>query len=343
MATREGVDFSGPRPSAEALRAAGRDFVLRYARKTGSLDKQITAVEAAYWQAHGVDIGIIEESHAARALDGYDAGRYDAARAREAVQAVGGPADGGVIYMAVDFDASAVEAAQEAATDVAQLAAVAADVAYAEHTAAQMPDVLAYLRGAATVLGQGRTGVYGSYWACQAVQVSGACKYLWQTYAWSAGRVLPGIHLYQYRNAQTLGGVAVDYCRTSVADWGQWAWKAPPRQETFMTLTDAQELEILARVRDTHENTVAIRAQFDPAAAGSLIDKLNRTGVRLSEVQAAVSLQADDEQRILGRLDALDITLTDAQVEALALALGINADAVAEAVRTNLAAALGTL
>lgn len=189
---REGIDFSGRPPTAEAMRAAGRDFVVRYARSF-THPKSITRDEVPYWRDAGIDVVIVEESSAARALAGRRAGRDDAAAARDAIADIGGPADG-VIYSAVDFDA----------------------------TAGQMPAVLEYVRGFAEVLGHGRTGVYGSHGVVDAVHRAGACRYLWQTYAWSGGRQHPEMHLYQYRNAVQLGGVTVDYTRALKPDFGQW-------------------------------------------------------------------------------------------------------------------------
>src|SRR6266705_2025333 len=104
MTTREGVDYSGARPTADALRLAGRDFVVRYARKTGTLDKQITVAEATYWHDNHIDIAIVDEVSEGRMLAGYATGQIDAAAAAFAIKAVGGPADGGVIHFACDVD-----------------------------------------------------------------------------------------------------------------------------------------------------------------------------------------------------------------------------------------------
>jgi hypothetical protein len=275
MATREGIDFSGPHPSAEALRAAGRDFVLRYARQTGTKPKHITAAEADYWRDNRIDVGIVEESVAERALSGRAAGASDATSARVAVRAVGGPDDGGVIYMAVDF----------------------------QPTASQMAVVLDYGRGAASVLGYGRTGVYGSYKVCQAFRDAGICRYLWQTYAWSGGLVLPGIHLYQYSNSHTLGGVDVDYDRTSVADWGQWASTAPI-EEDDMPLTPADAAlvadELMTRLYDPRRarglDVLGNRVEHTERIAGGIAGTL-QTAV------AAIAALADDETSVLRALD----------------------------------------
>jgi hypothetical protein len=195
--TREGCDYSGARPTAEALRAAGRDFVVRYARKTGGLDKQITAAEAAYWRAEGIDVAIVDEVYAGRMAEGYAAGQTDARAARAAVAAVGGPADGGVIHFAADYDTT---------------------------SDAQREAVANYLQGAASVLGWDRVGVYGEWQVIDWVHGHDRLPvvYLWQTYAWSGGVLHPAATLYQYKNGQMLGGVSVDYCRAYAFDFGQW-------------------------------------------------------------------------------------------------------------------------
>ena len=189
---REGIDCVTP-PTPAALRAAGRDFVVRYARSTGSLSKGITAAEAARWKAAGVDVAIVDEVGASRALDGHAAGAADAKGARAAVVAVGGPADG-VIYFAVDFDATAAQIAGP---------------------------VRQYIAGAASVLGAARTGVYGHAGVIGSL-VPSVCTYGFQTYAWSGGALSSKARLYQYNNDQTLGGVGVDYVRAYATDFGQW-------------------------------------------------------------------------------------------------------------------------
>lgn len=314
MATREGVDFSGPPPTAAALRAAGRDFVLRYARKTGARDKNITAAEAAYWKANRIDVGIVEESVAERALSGRAAGASDATSARSAVRAVGGPDDGGVIYMAVDF----------------------------QPDGGQMAVVLDYLRGAASVLGFARTGLYGSYKVCQAAKDAGICRFLWQTYAWSGGMVLPGIHLYQYSNSHTLGGVDVDFNRTSVDDWGQWPTTAPTGglhmdtdvQAAFNAIPTAAEIAQAVAVR---LNPLGTDVKAVVGKVGTLLTTLQSAGVESAKRDAAV----------LGALTALPAPDVDEQALAAELApllaghgVPLDTATLVKAIRVDWAAAL---
>lgn len=96
----------------------------------------------------------------------------------------------------------------------------------------------------------------------------------------------------------------------------------------FMSLTDAQQKELLqnsatavANSAAAVRNTNAILAQFDAKRAGSLVDKLNRTGTRLAEFQTAA--KASDDKSV--QLDAankkvLDEMLADLQEVQEALA-----------------------
>jgi hypothetical protein len=81
----------------------------------------------------------------------------------------------------------------------------------------------AYLAGAASVLGRERVGVYGGAVIIDHCQAVGSASWFWQTYAWSGGRVCPGIHLYQYQNGQTINGGSVDFTRSMQDNYGQLA------------------------------------------------------------------------------------------------------------------------
>jgi hypothetical protein len=204
MAIRYGVDFAGEWPAVDALRRAGRDFVVRYVSRPGAA-KNITAAEARHWRENGIDIAVVFEITAGRALSGTAAGAADAAAARDQVVAAGGPAGGGVIYFAVDVDTT---------------------------SASQRDTVTGYLRGAAGVLGWEQVGVYGEYEVVDHVSAHTPCRWYWQTYAWSGGKgPHPRAQLYQYRNEQLLGGVQVDFDQALTEDFGQWG------KERGMSLT----------------------------------------------------------------------------------------------------------
>lgn len=208
---REGIDYSGTRPSAAAVKAAGRSFVVRYVSSPGGIAKDITRAEAAYWQANGIDIGIVFEDAAGRALTGGRVGgAADARTAIGAVRAAGGPTDGGVVYVAVDIDV----------TGNGQLLALGD-----------------YLGGWATVYPRARLGVYAEYDVVRHCFDQHWVAFGWQTFAWSGGRWDPRAQLQQYRNSQLLGGVRVDYVRAPAKEWGAWPRPAAPAAKRTPKMT----------------------------------------------------------------------------------------------------------
>ena len=156
--TALGVDYSWGRPDLAALAKAGKAFVCRYLSRDGS-GKNLTAAEAAKLSAAGLSIVVVWEDGKDRALAGRAAGARDAREAARQAEVCGMPG-GRPIYFAVDFDA----------------------------TAGQLPEVLAYLDGAASVLGRGRVGVYGGIRTVAAALDGGHAALAWQTYAWSGGQ-----------------------------------------------------------------------------------------------------------------------------------------------------------
>jgi Rv2525c-like, glycoside hydrolase-like domain len=197
----EGVDFAAGRPGGAALVAAGKKFVVRYVPYTiivnGTatwVSKGLTAAEVADYRAHGIDMALVWESTANRALSGYAAGVADATTAKAAAARLGFPATC-AIYFACDFDALVTE----------------------------YPAIDGYLQGAASVLGLVRVGVYGHNRLVAHCRTAGTATWLWQTYAWSYGVIAAGIHLYQYLNGQTVAGSLVDLDRAYQANFGQWS------------------------------------------------------------------------------------------------------------------------
>jgi hypothetical protein len=193
----EGIDYAFGRPGIAALQAAGVKFVCRYL--SHSPTKNLTSAEAHALSNAGIWIVVVWETTAKRSLDGRTAGVADAIDAQMQAQACGMPS-GRPIYFAVDWDASS---GQQAAIN-------------------------AYLDGAASVLGEGRVGIYGGYGPVQRAMDSGHAAWGWQTYAWSGGRWHDDAQLQQYSNNHTLGGVGCDYDRATKADYGQWRVGAGP-------------------------------------------------------------------------------------------------------------------
>ena len=174
-----GVDYAWGRKPYDALQKAGVKFVMRYI----SLDatKDLSKAELGALRKRGIKVGLVFEAGAKRALEGHATGAKDAAYCRSRARALGlGTIP---IYFAVDWDA----------------------------TDADKPHVADYLKGAVSVLGFERVGVYGSYYVVRYMAQNGACRWFWQTYAWSGGLVHPQAHILQYRNGQTIAGLSVDF------------------------------------------------------------------------------------------------------------------------------------
>jgi len=243
---RQGVDYSWARPGGAALKAAGKDFVVRYIPYPGHGGKGLDANELADLRNNGIDVAMVFESYAARALEGRGAGQVDARASVEALKALGMPDI--PVYFAVDFDT----------------------------TEGQQAVIDDYLRGAADVIGADRVGVYGSYYVCKRCRDNGTAKWLWQTYAWSGGQVLDGLHLYQYKNGQNLNG-AVDFTEARQDNFGQYAAsRAAPKPAPVQTAAATSSVgtytvkpgdtlsAIASRYGTTYQVLAAINGIADP-------------------------------------------------------------------------------
>lgn len=187
-----GIDYSWARPGGKAIREAGFEFVMRYVPYPGDGGKGLTSDEIADLRANGLAIGLVFESTSGRMLEGEAAGVEDGNTVAQSVAAIGFP-DILPIYFACDFDA--VES--------------------------QFVSLDAYLKGVASVLGQSRVGIYGSFAVIEHCHEVGSAMWLWQTYAWSGGHVSDWAHIFQNLNGQTLNGGAVDY-NAAAREFGQW-------------------------------------------------------------------------------------------------------------------------
>lgn len=85
----------------------------------------------------------------------------------------------------------------------------------------EIPMVLNYLAGAASVLGKGRVGVYGEY---DLIEAAGRAGYvwLWQCYAWSRGKWSSYATCRQIRNGAWPGQYDADLNTAMVDDIGGW-------------------------------------------------------------------------------------------------------------------------
>ena len=193
-AQRFGLDWSVARPpSDKALAAAGVTFACRYLSNTPA--KNLKRLEANHLSSLGIDLVVVWETTANRALAGHDAGVADATEALRQANHLGMP-DDRPIYFAIDFDATAHQLSHE---------------------------ITEYFQGVNEVLGVGRTGVYGGYRQVGAMFDAGLVNFGWQTYAWSAGQWDGRAQIQQYRNDQFVGGVSVDFDRATANDFGQWS------------------------------------------------------------------------------------------------------------------------
>jgi len=192
-----GVDYAYGTPDPAKLKKAGVQFVCRYLSTPGN-SKNLTRAEAAMLKAAGIKIVVVFEKTATRALSGRNAGADDARSALSQAVLAGMP-HGSPIYFAVDFDASPAAQTQ----------------------------INAYLTGAGSVLGKSCVGVYGGYYVCKRALDAGVVNYAWQTYAWSGGQWDSRAHIRQFKNAQHLAGLSVDFDEAMKADFGQWRTPGP--------------------------------------------------------------------------------------------------------------------
>lgn len=197
-----GVDYSAGVPSVAALKAAGVAFVCRYV-SPGDRRKDLTRGEADAMRAGGLQVVTVYEDTVGDARGGHAAGATNARFVAAELARLGAP-PGAPCYFAVDYDAQG----------------------------ALLATAVAYVRGAAEVLGHGRTGVYGGYDVVKACLDAGACRYAWQAVAWSEGRWDPRAHIQQHLGQVVIGGVTCDRDFATQPDYGQW-----DRQEDNMALS----------------------------------------------------------------------------------------------------------
>lgn len=160
------IDYAWQKPSPAQIAAAGYTGVLRYLSFDAS--KNLSPAERDGLLAAGLAIGLVWETTATRAGQGYSAGQQDVQAAEAQANALGYPA-GCPIFYAVD---------------------------YAAAPAAVVP----YFQGVQG-LASHPVGVYGSASVIEAVPAT----WKWQTVAWSGGRVSSQAHIYQTLDA-TLPG-----------------------------------------------------------------------------------------------------------------------------------------
>lgn len=152
-----GIDFAWAKPDPHAVAAPGYQFVMGYLSGGGT--KDLTAAQVTAYRAAGLQVGLVWETTAARALSGASAGAADGAAAEAEANQLGYPPSC-VIFAAVD---EAVTTAQIDGPIRAYMAAFSA--------ATRRP-----------------VGVYGSYYVVSRLVTPGQAPvgYGWQTEAWSS-------------------------------------------------------------------------------------------------------------------------------------------------------------
>jgi hypothetical protein len=151
----KGLDYSAGTVTGSTIKAAGYDFVIRYVDDPAVVSLGSKHCRPAEYQdlvKAGVDVWLVFEVGTTDMLAGKAAGVSHAIRARNGAKALGYP-PGRMVFMACDMHL----------------------------TPNQIPQALAYLDGAASVLGKSSTGLYafgemvdaaingdhaGAYWQC---------------------------------------------------------------------------------------------------------------------------------------------------------------------------------
>lgn len=192
-----GVDYVSNN-AYDALKAKGVGFVCRYLCPPWQ-KKILTSDEARSLSEAGFNIVSVWEDNSVKASwFNWDRGIREGSQAVEMAQLAGQPA-GTAVYFAVDYDAQD----------------------------ADMPAIAAYFDAVQSVIAPYKVGVYGGYRVID--YFAGRVPFLWQTYAWSAGRVHPKAQLYQFQNGVNIGGqVDLDKCFAEPGWWRIGGVITPP-------------------------------------------------------------------------------------------------------------------
>ena len=187
-----GIDVAWAKPTVAQIKATGAQWVAGYLSPDST--KNLTYQQIADRTAAGLATVAVWESSAARALQGFAAGKADAKTAEAQRKTLGLP-DTMIIHFAVDTDTG-------------------------------WDHVLAYFQGVATVLPQARVGVYGGLKVITGAAAAGY-RYLWQTLAWSGGVWHPKATIRQ--TGGTVLGQAADNNYAQTTDYGQYP--RPPLED----------------------------------------------------------------------------------------------------------------
>lgn len=296
-----GVDYAWSHPGGLAIERAGYVFACRYSSNDPS--KDISRTEADDLAAHGVWTVVVRETTANRARAGRDAGIADAKAAVARATAAGMPL-GRPLYFAIDYDAPASDRAA----------------------------ICDYFRGVASVIGLSRTGGYGGYDQLKWLIDADLITWVWQTAAWSGGRLLPGRHIYQYARTVSLAGVSCDINEALTSDFGQWMPGKTPIPEDTNDMADITQAQMVQIAKLCAGETAAFKNPNIEPKGPDLRQ-------RIVNAEANSKAAADGVKALAAK--PVTATLSDAQVTAVAQQLA-SSPAFAASIADRLAADLAT-
>lgn len=253
------LDYSYSHPDLDCVKSSGFSGVARY---IGDPDpnsaKYLDKPELNSILSRGLSVAVVRETTAGFMIGGDGAAHARASRSHcNQLGLLGIP-----IYYALDVDPRGLSQSQR-------------------------NQVTAFLQAAAAADGGGMmVGIYGSDDACDWWAGQEYCRWGWQTYAWSSGRISPKAHFRQYSNGRNICGATVDLNETYYDDWGQW----PRPYETGVDDVTPEEHNMLATV---HHMLVG-------SASGDRIGDLWNQGVGLWEQGVAT-------QQMIGQIEEVDV------------------------------------
>lgn len=267
-----GLDYSGGRPPAQAIRSAGYGFVVRYLDNGLGGDRaNLTGPEYATLRAAGIDVALVWERKLLvgpdRATQGASAGTADALAAVAQARAVG--ASGLPIYFAIDFD-------------IPDYAPKSTD------PRAKLGPCGDYLAACQAVVGSARMGVYGGFYAVSRALDAGLARWSWQTLAWSGGKVDSRINLFQRLAVVSVGGIDCDVNEARTAEFGQHP------QEDIVT---PQEIEAILKYPIPRENAPDLPGSTSLWAVAAWFDSAV-SGVRVTTTSAVDALRVEMEAKL---------------------------------------------
>lgn len=298
----EGVDYSESRPSPTGLVNVGKHFAGRYVG-AGSGAKLLLPDEAQQLSDAGLLIVSLVEGAELDPLQGFSKGRQHGLEALNWHTTHGFPSPL-CFYFAVDFDVQP----------------------------GQWPNVVQYMKGAASAVGMGRVGIYGGINAMEWAARDGVAAYYFQTYAWSGGRWSGFNTIEQYRNNVSLVGGTVDLDHALTDHYG--GWNMQPDQQA-----PADEATM---IKETHWS-VALGAPKqpgdEPAGNEAITYWCGHTTDRLIALQTAVDGLQGAEAGQGAPVDLAPVLAAvagvQAAVDALSAAPAIDAVAVAKAIAAS--------